>query len=89
MLKLKNAERESINIPIFINVTSELELLPGVVSFGLIEGQQPLKKTVKINNYSLTPVRVLKHSSEHPGITTTLRKINDGKNYLLDVTLDP
>ena len=89
LLKLKNAERESINIPIFVNITSELEILPGVISFGLIEGEKPIKKTIKINNHSLAPVKVLKHSSEHPALTSTLREINDGKNYLLDVTLDP
>ena len=66
-----------------------MEVLPGVISFGLIQGDEPLKKTLKINNYSLTPVKVLKYASEHPAITSNLRKISDGKNYLLDVILDP
>lgn len=88
IVELVGAKRKSINIPIYINVTGDLKITPQAIAFGVIEEDRIEKRVVKIDNVGSEDFDIEKIEIAHPSLTSNLKTVNKGRNYLLEVTLD-
>lgn len=89
IVRLTGANKSSINIPVFVNVKKDLQINPSSVSFGLIKGKDVIKKSVKIDNLGNKPINIKNIKFSDPAISSSLKTIVKGKNYVLNLSLDP
>ena len=81
--------QQSINVPVFASVKGRVKLSPSTVSFGLIEGKQTLKRSVKVENLGKGTLKLGEIVSDSPALKTVLKPIKDGKIYVLELELNP
>ena len=81
--------QEAINIPVYAAVKGPVKLTPPMLSFGVIDGDQPIKRTVKLENFSDEPFSIKDIKSDSSLIHTSFKTIKDGRVYVIQVQLDP
>lgn len=89
VIGITGSERTSINVPIFASIEGPIRLTPAVVSFGVIEGENLYERTIKIENLSPQNVTIRSIEPSDPAVSATLHTVTEGKEYLLDVEVDP
>ena len=89
IVSLLNSATETINIPVFGVIKGDIKLSPSALSFGIIEGTQPLKRSVKVENFSTSALEVKDVISDNPAVSATVKTIKPGSIYVLDVSVDP
>jgi len=80
---------KTVNVPVFAAIQGTLRLSPSNVSFGVIEGKEPLTRSIKFENLGKQPVKVTELVSDNPALTAKLKPIKDGKIYVIELALDP
>ena len=89
VIGVQGGKESTVNVPVFASVRGQLVLQPSQVSFGVIEGSEPLVRSVKFSNRGSSPVRVTEVRSSNPAVTASVREIEAGKNYVVQVKVDP
>jgi hypothetical protein len=89
VIGLKGAQESTINVPIFAVVKGAVAFEPPQLTFGVIEGATTLQKNVKIVNRGEGAIRVVEARSSHPAISVEVREVKPGKNFVLQVKVDP
>ena len=89
VLNFKGSKEMSLNVPVFATIEGTLRLSPGTISFGILEGEAPIVRSVKLENSGPTSVAIKKVSSSDPAVSTEVAPIKEGQNYVIHVTLDP
>lgn len=89
VVAISGQRESSINIPIFAVVTGDLQLEPSSLSFGILEGAQPIDRSVKLLNVGASKISVLSVNSDNPAITVQVKPIEAGKIFVLQVQVDP
>lgn len=86
---LKDANRKSYNIPVFVKIEDQLELIPPALSFGLLEGEKPVTKKLKIKFQKDLKLKITEIESNNPAISAVLDTKSSDDSLLLLVTIDP
>lgn len=89
IVDLIGAQQRSLNIPIFASVKGPLRLKPASLGFGILEGKQPLVRSVKLENLGKEKLSIGRISSSHPAVTGAIKEIEPGRIYVVNVTVDP
>lgn len=89
VIAVAGGKESTINVPVYAAVGQPLVLKPPQVSFGLIEGTEPISRAVHFENRGPIPVRVTGVHSESALVEPTLKEIESGKNYVLQIRIDP
>ncbi len=89
VISLKGGSAKTVNIPIYASVVGEVSLIPSSLSFGLLEGKEPLERSVRLDNAGKTPLEVGAIKSDTPAVTASLTEIQKGKRYVIKVRVDP
>ncbi|MCB0333416.1 MAG: DUF1573 domain-containing protein [Bdellovibrionales bacterium] len=89
VVRVSGAKQQAVNIPVFASIKGPIRVRPSAVSFGVLEGAQPLQKTVKIENLGSTPLLLQDIESHHPSVKATKKVVQEGKVYVVNVTVDP
>lgn len=78
-------------IPIFAYVVGDWKVLPENVSFGTVMGplKEPLKKQITVSTQGEKRYKVLSATANNPAIQTALRSGKDGKEFGVELTIDP
>ena len=86
---LKGGIRRSVNIPVVLRAEGHLRVRPQVVSFGLIEGEQPLVREVVVTNLESEPSQLTIENLNEPGISAELGEVEPGKKFKVRITVAP
>ena len=89
IIGLKGAKRQSINVPVYARVVGTVKVKPSTLSFGIIEGSQPLKRSVKVENLGSDPISIAGVRTDNAAVSTQLKTIKKGKIYVLHVEVNP
>ncbi len=89
VIGVDGGKESTINVPIFAVVRGQLALQPPQLSFGVIEGSELITRSVKLVNRGASPVRVKEVRSANPAISTSVREIEAGKTFVVQVQLNP
>ncbi len=80
---------QPVNVPVTASVRRDLRLVPGTVSFGVIQGTTPIERRVKLENSSNRPITFNLLSPKDPAITASLVEVQEGKRGVLVIKVDP
>lgn len=89
IVSLTGAREKSVVVPVYARVRGRIAMEPPQLSFGILEGQQPVQRSVKLEIRGSEPVSVLSLKSSHPAVSAALKVIQAGKNYVVQVSVDP
>lgn len=89
VIGITGTRQSSINIPVLAVVGGTVMVTPSVVSMGVIEGTEPLERTVKIQSRGGEAVNVTSVTSTHPAISTDLKSGVGKKAHDLTIKVDP
>jgi len=86
---LRGDRRQSVNIPIYASIKGPIQMNPASLSYGILEGQEPLLRRVRIENLGKPDFEITQINSRHKSIKVEKRTIQPGRIYELEVSLDP
>ena len=86
---VKDGARRAINVPVFASIKGPLRFEPGTLSFGIIKGQEPISRKIKLVNHGSQPVAVHRVETDAKELDVSYTELKRGEAYLLEVTLDP
>lgn len=89
VVNLKGAKEMSVNVPVFAQIDGPLKISPGTVSFGIVEGTEPIVRSVKLDNAAGQPIQIQKVESSDPAVSSTVTAVKEGSNYVIHVQVDP
>ena len=89
IVTLSGAAKSSVNIPVYANVKGNLQLSPPTLSFGIISGDTPLVRKVRVENNSDKAYVLKEVRSSNPALSAKIEELTAGKSYLVEVKLDP
>lgn len=84
-----NGSQEYLNIPVFAVVEGQIKVSPPVLSFGIIEGKEIIKRSLKIESRGTSSFNLKSIVSNHPAVTATIKPVQPGKIFVVEVALDP
>lgn len=88
-VNISGSKNSSLNIPVFAVVKGQIVMRPSQLSFGVIEGTQEIVRTAKLENLGKTPIRIQRVDSDNPALQASVKTLEDGKSYQVQVRLDP
>ena len=80
---------KALNIPVTANVLGPVKVSPQIVSFGIIEGREPIKRNLKLDIVGKEALEIDKITVQDEAISTKVVTVKQGHNYVIEVTLDP
>jgi hypothetical protein len=89
VISLQGAQVRSMNVPVFASVKGPLQMKPGSVAFGVLEGTEKLVRSVKLENKGKAEVEILNITSNHPAVEAEFSPIKSGKVYVIKVSVQP
>jgi hypothetical protein len=89
VVEFTKEEHTAINVPVIASVSGDIRVTPPTVSFGIVEGAQPIERRIRFENASGQGVSIVSVSSPHPAVTASLVNVEEGKRAVVVVTLDP
>src|SRR5690606_2173342 len=79
VVNLRGEKEMSVNVPVFAFIEGSLKLNPGTLSFGIIEGNEPIERSVKLDNLGAQPVQITSVTSSDPAVTAEHTVIKEGE----------
>jgi hypothetical protein len=89
VVEVEGGKVQSVNVPITASVRRDLRLVPGTVSFGVIQGSASIERQVSLENATKKPVTFNLLAPKDPAITASLVEVQAGRRALLIVSVDP
>jgi len=89
VVSIDGKSSRSVNIPVFAVVTGDLKLTPPVVSFGLLDGNAELVRTVRLQNRGAALLGAPELRSSHPAVRATVKPAHEGKDFEIEVRVNP
>lgn len=89
VVQVSGGKQRSVNIPVFASVKGPLRIRPASVAFGVIEGREPLRRSIKIENVGPKPVVIAGVSTNHPAVKATHKVLKQGKVFVVQVEVQP
>ena len=89
MFELDGGKRAAVNVPVNASVKGDLRLSPGIVSFGVVEGTQPLERRVQFENKGTKPVAIKEITTSDSALSASMIQVQPGRQGVLVVKVDP
>jgi hypothetical protein len=89
VVEFEGGKIQPVNVPVTASVRRDLRLVPSTVSFGVVQGNAPIERRVKLENNSKEPITFNLLSPKDPAVTASLVQVQDGKRSVLVVRVDP
>ncbi len=96
VIPLERGSSSALNVPVVATIKGTLELKPIALSFGVLEGDKPIQKVVRLDNRSTSPVAIESISSDNVAVTAFVRpgenrgdRGQDSKHHEIVVTVNP
>lgn len=89
IIGVSGTRESSINIPVYAAVKGPLRLKPSTLSFGVLEGSEALTRSIKLENLGKRPVQVTSVRSSDKAVTASVKEIQAGSLYVIDVKVNP
>lgn len=89
VVEFKKQEHTAVNIPVIASVSGDVRVIPSTVSFGIIDGKQPIERRIRFENGSTGSVSIVSVTSGHPAVTASVVNVEAGKRGVIVLTLDP
>ena len=86
-----DGRHRDVDVPVFASVKGVLQLTPPVLSLGVLEGTEPVRRSVKLDYKGPGVVKVARVESSIGSLTGTVKDVekSKGKSFLLEVEADP
>jgi hypothetical protein len=79
--------QSKVEIPVSGAVWPAVAVTPPVANLGQIELRQPLKRVLTVRNFATEPLHVTRVDSSLKGIDATIETREDGRVYLVHITV--
>jgi hypothetical protein len=89
VIEFTKDEHSAINVPVIASIQGDLRVIPSSVSFGIIEGKDPIERRIRFENTSGSSVSITGVSASHSAVTASFKSVEEGKRGVVIVTLDP
>ena len=89
IFELDGGKRAAVNVPVNASVKGDLSLSPGTLSFGVVEGTQPLERRVQFENKGTKPVAIKDISTSDSALSASMIQVQPGRQGVLVVKVDP
>lgn len=89
IIELSGTHASNINVPILGFLKGDMRVSPGTVSFGVVNPNSVLERTVKIENKSDTPVQILKAESDSDALKLDVLPGENKKKFVLRIVALP
>jgi hypothetical protein len=89
IFELDGGKRAAVNVPVNASVKGDLRLSPGTLSFGVVEGTQPLERRVQFENRGTRPVAIKEVSTSDSALSASMIQVQPGRQGVLVVKVDP
>lgn len=89
IIELAKGKIASMNVPVFASIKGTLSLKPPQVSFGVIEGKDPLTRNVKLENHGEAAVSIREIKVKDAAVSASYKTIEQGKTYVIQIKVDP
>jgi hypothetical protein len=89
VIEFKNQDHSAVNVPVVASVLGDIRVNPSSISFGIIDGKQPIERRVRFENASDIGVSIVDIVSGHPAVTASVVNVEAGKRGVIVVTVDP
>jgi len=89
VFELDGGRRASVNVPVNASVKGDIRLIPGTVSFGVLEGQTPLERRIQFENKGRNPVTIESITTSNPAVSASMVTVQPGRLGVLVVKVDP
>lgn len=84
----KGSETSTLTLPVLGRVVGTISVEPNQVSFGVVEGENKLTRSVKLKNRGPQPIEIVSVNSDTASVTAVARPIDAGKVFAIDINLD-
>ncbi|HEV7504044.1 MAG TPA: DUF1573 domain-containing protein [Thermoanaerobaculia bacterium] len=82
-------KQKIVQIPVSGFVRPILAVTPPVGNYGEIELKEPLKRSVIVKNYATEPIKLTSVDTSLKGVQAKIEPLKEGREYTIQVTLDP
>ena len=89
VIEVSGSKASAINVPVFATVKGDLQLQPTTLSFGILEGSEEFKRSVKLENLGERKVNITSIESNNPALNVSYTEVKKGKAYVIQVNVDP
>ena len=89
IVALSGARRKAVNVPIFASVKGNLRVEPRTLSFGILEGDKPMERSVRLENLGPEKINVTGIKSSDKNVDVEYTELKAGKLYQIKVSVDP
>jgi len=79
----------SLNIPVIANAVGPVGISPQIVSFGIIQGIDPISRTLNIKISGKKPAKLSSVKVNHPAVSFLTKVEKEGFEYSVVFSLDP
>jgi Protein of unknown function (DUF1573) len=84
-----HAKQKLVEIPVSGFVRPVLAVTPPKADFGRIELKQPHRRTFSVKNFATEPIKIIGVDPPGQGFEAKIEPLEDGRNYVVRLTLDP
>jgi len=84
-----HAKQKLVEIPVSGFVRPVLAITPPKADFGRIELKQPHRRSFSIKNFATEPIKVIGVDPPGQGFEAKVEPLEEGRNYVVRLTLDP
>jgi hypothetical protein len=89
IFELDGGKRAAVNVPVNASIQGDLQLNPGTLSFGVVEGAQPLERRVQFENKGVKPVDIKDITASDSAVSASMIEVQPGRQGVLVVKVDP
>ena len=89
IISLSGARRKAVNVPIFASIKGNLRVDPRTLSFGILEGDKSMERSVRLENLGPEKINVTGIKSSDKNVAVEYTELKEGKLYQIKVSVDP
>ncbi len=89
VVEMTGSPQKSLHIPVFADIKGPVEISPAALSFGVLVGEEPVTRSLRLENKGAESLNILSLDTDHPAIQAETKTIKEGQIYVLKVTVDP
>ena len=89
LVELDGGQSQVVNVPVSVEIVGDIRLTPSVVSFGLLQGDAPVIRTIVAQNLSGRPLNLTLLEASSEALTVSHKKVANSQNYEISIKLNP
>lgn len=88
-VRTNHPKQKIVQIPVTGFVRPVVAVTPQVADFGTVELKEPMEKVINVRNFATEPIKVTGVEESIQGIDVKLQSLNEGREYQVQLTLNP